>query len=146
MYLLKPRRQQHRFVSKHFKKQKMVEQEHLMTDTAWGLNVVIKEGVNIDDSNLHSTIKLIIDRCSKIGKRKILIDATNTFGKVSFMQLFSGVELIKKLNGTGFSIALIAPHFLDNKDSKFVEIVGHNRGISIQFFHDKDEAEKWLLK
>ena len=124
----------------------MEEQEQLMTDTAWGLNVVMKEGVNINDSNLLSTIKLIIDRCKEIGKRTILIDATNVFGKVSFMQLFAGVELIQKLNGTGFKIALIAPHFLDHEDSRFVEAAGFNRRISIQFFHDKDTAVEWLLK
>jgi hypothetical protein len=124
----------------------MEELEQLMTDTAWGLNVEMKKGSNIYDSNLLSTIELIIDRCNQIGKRTILIDATNAFGKISFMKLFEGVQLIQKLNSTDFKIALIAPHFLDHADSKFVEAAGFNRGISIQFFHDKDTAVEWLLK
>jgi hypothetical protein len=121
-----------------------MEQVELMSETAWGLEVVMKKDITIDNSSVLEIIKHIISKCKEIDKKRILITATTTLIKVSFMQLFNGVELIQKLNGAGFRIAIIVSYIPNNENSKFVETVGVNRAIFIQYFIDKDSAVEWL--
>jgi hypothetical protein len=47
-----------------------------ITETEWGLHVVLKEDVVIDNSNILPKMKYLIDRCKEAGKYRILIDAS----------------------------------------------------------------------
>jgi hypothetical protein len=42
-------------------------------------------------------------------------------------------------------IAFLAPHLADNENTKAMETFSFNRGISVKYFHDHDQALEWLL-
>jgi len=54
-------------------------------------------------------------------------------------------ELIQSLC-TRVKIAFVAPNIADNQNSKTMETFSFNRGVFVQYFHDKDTALDWLLK
>ena len=123
----------------------MSEQILLMTEHGWGLNVVMKARHDIVDSNFLETIKIIIRKCKETGKSEILIDATDTVGYVSSAKIYEVIEFVPKVHITGYRIAMIAPHLVDNVRIKYVENTGINMGISFQCFTNKKEAKEWLL-
>ena len=121
----------------------MTEQEHLITLTEWGLHVVLREGVVIDDNNILPKIQRVIEKCKEINKNRILIDASKALRKVSVMKFIEVDELLAKINAH-FKIAFIAPLLVDDEKSKFHETFGFNRGVFIRYFSDEDAAVKWL--
>jgi hypothetical protein len=123
----------------------MTEKLGLLTETDWGLNVVLKENAVIDDNNIFPVINLILDKCKEFRKNKVCIVATTVKRRVSIFKLLDVAELIKK-ECPRMRIAFIAPHLVDNESSKAMETFSFNRGVYIQYFRDKDTAMEWLLK
>ena len=117
-----------------------------ITETEWGINVVIQEGFVIDNTNILPASEGILLRCKEIGKKKILIDASTAHRKASFIKLFELGEMMQKLEITQFKIAFVAPNFADDENSKFMEDIGGNRGINLKYFKDIETAKEWLLK
>jgi hypothetical protein len=123
----------------------MPEQTGLINITEWGLNVVLKDNVIIDDKNIFPTITLILDKCKEYKKNKVFIDALTVNRHVSVLKLLEVAELISK-ECSRLKIAFVAPHLVDNSDSKAMETFSFNRGVYIQYFRDKDTAMEWLLE
>ncbi len=123
-----------------------MEQKPQITETEWGINVVIQDGFVIDNTNILPASESILLRCKEIGKKKILVDASTTQRKASFIKLFELGEMMQKLEVAQFKIAFVAPNFADDENSKFMEDLGVNRGISLKYFKDKESAKDWLMK
>lgn len=115
-----------------------------ISGTEYGLSVVLKEGIIIDDNNVLPTMEYIIEELIKSKKTKIMVDATMINRQVSIMRLMDVAELVQKLC-TRLKIAFVAPGLADNQTSKAMETFSFNRGVYIRYFHTKDIALDWLL-
>ncbi len=118
----------------------------LMKETEWGLDVKLKEGAIIDDSNFIEMIKQISNRCKEIEKKRILVDLNDFKQEVGVMKLYDSVIVSDQIIGHGLRVALLAPHLINDIHSKFVENVGFNRSIDVKYFQGRDAAMKWLLR
>jgi hypothetical protein len=114
-------------------------------ETEWGLSVVLKEGITIDDNNVLLTIEYILQELIKNKKNKVIIDATGINRQVSVLRLMDVAELIQRLCKR-VKIAFVAPNLADNQNSKAMETFSFNRGVYVQYFHDKLSALDWLLQ
>jgi hypothetical protein len=124
----------------------MTEQEHTLIKTEWGLHLVLNPSVITNDDNLLGRVEFVINTCKGIGKKRILVETFGATRNLSLTKLIESVELVRKIDGTGYRIAFVAPHLVKEEFSRFVDNVGFNRAIFIQFFYDKDTALEWLLK
>jgi len=115
-----------------------------ISGTDYGLSVVLKEGITIDDNNVLPTMEYIIEELLKSKKTKVIVDATMIIRQVSVMRLMDVAELMQKLC-TRLKIAFVTPGMADNQNSKAMETFSFNRGVYIQYFHNKDTALDWLL-
>lgn len=123
----------------------MADNKLTITETEWGVSMEIADGTYLNDNSVLTRINQLIMNLKEKAKRKILIDRTKNRTTKSVVGLFEEVELFRKLGGTGFRVALIAPDKFDNENSKFVENAGMNRGIFVKYFRNCDEAMQWLL-
>jgi len=116
-----------------------------LRETDWGMDIVLKEGTILNDNNIIPTIQLIIDKCKEINKNKVLIDANFTYRKISVLKILVIAETLQR-HGREIKLAFIAPHLIDHEDTRTMEIFSHNRGVFLQYFHNRDEALQWILK
>jgi hypothetical protein len=117
----------------------------LFTETEWGLDVTIENNAEIDNSNFIDIVKIVLNKCKEINKKKILVDFASFEQKVSPMKIYEAVKVSQEIVGPGLKLAFVAPHLIKNKDLKFVENVGFNRAVFIQYFYDKATAIEWLI-
>ena len=118
----------------------------LLTETEWGLDVTIEKNAEINNSNFIDMVKIVLNKCKEINKKKILVDLSTFKQKVSSIKIYEAVKVSQEIVGPGLKLAFVAPNLIKNKDLKFVENVGFNRAVFIQYFYDKATAIEWLLK
>ena len=123
----------------------MLDQEMSITETDWGFHIVMRKGISFEDGHLLRRIINLMDICKARGKNKLLIDASTTRRNATGFELFQGIELMQRLGCSGFRIANVTPHPANDRDSRFVNTAGYNRGISINYFLNEGEAIEWLL-
>jgi hypothetical protein len=114
-------------------------------DMEWGARLLIEDGAVLDDESIRTKTKSLLDRLRKNNKKRILIDATNNISYKSVMNLYYEAEQFQKIGGFGFRVAVIAPHRFNTDNTNFFETLGYNRGFTVKYFKDNDEALKWLL-
>jgi len=117
-----------------------------MIETEWGLDVTMKKYAIVDDISFIEIVKHVSQKCNEIEKKRILVDFTTFEQKVAFLKLFEAVNVSKQIVGPGLRLAFIAPHLVNNENSRFVENVGYNRAVDIEYFYDRETAKEWLLK
>ena len=123
----------------------MTKQVKQITKTDWGLEVVINDNAILDDTTILPTTMFILDKCKEFKKDKVLVDERTITRKVSTFKLLEVAELIRKECG-GLRMAFIAPQLVNHADSRTFDTFAFNRGVSIQYFVDRDTALDWLLK
>jgi|GEM_PF-962829 len=89
--------------------------------------------------------ELIAEQCKRANKNKLLLDITETYGRISFVdryrfgdvaEIFVYYKLIK--------VAVACrPEQLDHK--RFGEMVARNRWVNARVFTSVEGAEKWLM-
>jgi hypothetical protein len=124
----------------------MTEQVQQITETEWGLDAVLKDGLVIDDSNVVQTMEYLALSCKTIGKHRILLDATRITRKTSVVKMLNVAEAIQALKCGAMKIAIITPELANNETSRFLEDAALNRGVHIRYFSDRDAGLQWLLK
>ena len=112
-------------------------------ETEWGLEIVLKEGVIIDDNSIIPTIKFIIEECLKTNKNKVVVDASKVIRRASIFKL---LEVAEAFQYERIKIAFIPPKLADAEQSKALETFSFNRGVQLRYFPDMDTALEWLLK
>ena len=123
----------------------MNEEINSLTETTWGLDVVLKENAIIDNGNAIPIIKHIILNCKEFGKRIILIEGSITSPKTSVIKILEIAQTMQK-EFAGGRIAFVTPNHAENGDTKFMETAAMNRSVLIRYFTDRDTALEWLLK
>jgi hypothetical protein len=123
----------------------MISTIEKIIETEWGLNVALTTGVTIDDNNVIQTIDFIIQELKRIEKKKVFIDASQVIRQVTTMKFLYVAELIQK-ERMNLRFAFFAPQLVNKEDSRVMETFSINRGVSLQYFADKDTAMNWLLK
>lgn len=86
-------------------------------------------------------LKKISAFCKEAGCRKMLVLGPRTKVTLSLLDIYNLGEEITKL---GLQIAVVELHDASKEDVKFLEDVVINRGISIQFFDNEQDAKDWL--
>jgi hypothetical protein len=123
----------------------MAEQLHQITETDWGLHVIMKEGTVIDNNNLDMAMNEITDSCKKLKKKKVLVDASSAIRRTSSIKMLEVAETLPR-SGSGFKMAIITPELINDEKSRAMENFTFNRGVSLRYFLDKVSAMEWLLK
>jgi hypothetical protein len=121
----------------------MTEQIELIITHEWGLEVVLKAGVIIDDNNVLQVIHSKLDMCRQHGKHKVLLDASKIIRQVSMLRFIEVAELMQR-EIPGLRAAFYAPHLADKEQSKSMETFSINRGVNLHYFNDKSDAIAWL--
>ncbi len=120
----------------------MKEEQQILVKESW-LEVVMTENSVIDDYNILKKMQFLIQKCKEIEKKGILIDATHTTRETSVLKFLELAELIRK-QSLDVRIAIVAPHLVNNDDSKTFETFSSNRGIFVRYFSEKVSAMQWL--
>lgn len=125
----------------------MEDKDVIIEVADWGLIITVKQGFELNDDNVFQSIKFVFDMTSKHFKKKVIIDWSLTSRKVSFINLYRGVEYLKMLvlSQGIHKQAFIIQNQEDHKDLKFVENVAYNNAIEIRYFFDKASALEWIL-
>jgi hypothetical protein len=123
-----------------------MEQYESIFERDWGLEVKMNKVDGINEHNFIDVIKVVLNKCTEINKKKILVDLTHFSQKLNTFKLFEAVIVTRQTIGAGSKLAFIAPHLVKNDKSNFVETAGFNRSVFIQYFTDKETAMEWLLK
>ena len=89
--------------------------------------------------------EVIVEHCKRANKNKLLLDSTETYGKISLAdryhlgdvaEIFMYYKLIK--------VAVVSrPEQLDPR--RFAEMVARNRWVNARVFTSVEDAEKWLM-
>ena len=124
--------------------ERAIEQEVVIQEEEWGLQLRVKKGVVVNNSNVLSRIEPIINIAKEKGKNRILVEATDTKRNVSVLKLFQVGELLQKLRTAGIKIAFVAPEYVNSPESKFMEYAGFNRGSYVRYFSNSADALSWL--
>ena len=83
----------------------------------------------------------ILTFCKDSGCRKVLIVGPRTKVSLSALVIY---ELGEDIAKSGLQIAMVESHDAPTDDEQFLESVTTNRGGSIQFFINEEEAKDWL--
>ncbi|MBK9156320.1 MAG: hypothetical protein IPM25_19295 [Chloracidobacterium sp.] len=87
--------------------------------------------------------ELIAMLCRKHRCRKVLIEAHQPARKLDTIHAFeSGRTLAEGLKGLTIAMCFVGYQFDDLSD--FFKTVAQNRGATVEFFTELEEAEKWL--
>ncbi len=122
--------------------------EHIIEskkETDWGLEVVLKEGVIIDNDSILPAIKYYLDQCQKINKNKVIVDASKIIRNVSIVKFLEVAEIIQK-EPIRVKIAFIPPQLANVSESNAMETFSYNRGVKLQYFQDMAAALEWVLQ
>lgn len=122
----------------------MIPQIKSTSGTDWGLFVIFKKNLFLDDNNVFETVNYVLDRCQENGKKHVLIDQNNTTHKISVFKQLEIAELLQK-RIPGVKIAFIAPALIGKEYAKTMETFAVNRSVYVRYFPDKDTALKWLI-
>jgi hypothetical protein len=113
--------------------------------TEWGVIVVLKKGFVIDDNIVLPVMQQLIEGSRRTGTKKIMIDASKITRNVSLGKHMEVVELFKEEKFEA-KIAFISPQMAVHEQSKFMEIIAGHKGVSFQYFINREKAEKWLVQ
>lgn len=113
-------------------------------ETEWGVRVDLVDQA-LDPQKFPSRVQRVLDLCRERGKTRILVDARGSQRNVSLVALLEGVESTSRMQ-RAFRIALVAPHLIDNEDSRLVSDAAYTRGVYVRYFPDEDAAMAWLLE
>ncbi|GEM_PF-5603250 len=124
----------------------MIEQALQIEITDWGIIFNPVPGFELNDKNIFSVIDFTLDKCQARDKSRLLFDETNVKRNVSF---FKGIEVVEHFRSNAdnpgiYRIAFILQDTCDRTNLRFLENVGYNRGIRIEYFFDRHEAIEWL--
>lgn len=114
-------------------------------ETEWGLEIVLKDGVIIENDSIIPAIRFIMKECKRNNWNKVVVDASKAIRHVSIFKLFEVAETIQK-EIIRLKIAFIPPKLADAEQSNAMETFSYNRGVQLRYFHDMDTALEWLLK
>jgi hypothetical protein len=106
----------------------------------------------IDDPGFIITIEGVMERweavfeaSKKYNSKLVLIEATRPVRELSTFDVFYSGSSFSNLGLFGLKVALcLTDHVIDSK-SQFLKTVTSNRGVTISFFDNKENAVKWLL-
>jgi hypothetical protein len=126
----------------------MKDQDVILEVTDWGLIMTIKQGFELNDANVFTSIQFVLDKLKKLGKHKIITDWTLATRKVSFINKYQAVEHFKMLTlfSEVYKIVFLVQKHDDLGNLKFVENVAHNHALFVRYFFDMASALKWILK
>ena len=79
--------------------------------------------------------------CKEAGCQKVLILGPRTNVRLSVSEIF---DLGKELANLDLQVAVVELHDESNENVKLLENVTFNRGGSIQFFDNEQDAKDWL--
>ncbi len=79
--------------------------------------------------------------CREAGCRKVLIVGPRTRVSLSTLDIY---QLGEKITKMGLQIAIVESHDAPGDDVGFLETVVFNRGGTIQFFDNEQDAKNWL--
>ena len=127
----------------HNFKKTMIHIAESIKETEWGLEIVLKEGVIIDDNSIIPTIKFIMEECQKMNKNKVVVDASKVIRRTSIFKL---IEVADTIQYERIKVAFIPPKSADADQSNAMETFSYNRGVQLRYFPDMDTALEWLLK
>lgn len=95
--------------------------------------------VSISDE--PTELKRISAACKAADCRKVLILGSNTEVRLSTLDVY---DLGKEIAKLGLKIAVVEHHDASNDDVEFLETVAINRGGSLSFFSNEQDARDWL--
>jgi len=124
----------------------MLAHDVTITETDWGLQVVMHAGETVNDANILPSMAYVVGLCKDKGKDKLLIDATQGTRKISPLKFLEMVQVLQQLGGKDVRIAFVAPHYVGDQDSTLLEKAGDNRQMYLRHFPDRKAALDWLLE
>jgi hypothetical protein len=86
----------------------------------------------------------IIQKCRSTGVSKVLWDSENVIRNSSITDSYGYAELAGQKVNFPLKIAVYTQKEVD--ESRFIENIYHNRGITVQFFNSKEDSIEWLSK
>jgi hypothetical protein len=105
---------------------------------------IISTGSCDDLNQLKEYVLAIQNAVLSFDKTRVLVDETQLEYKLSTIDTFNSGRFISQLTPKPHKIAVICKS--DGwHDAKFWETVAVNRGVSVQVFRDRDDAESWVL-
>jgi len=123
-----------------------MDASEFMIVNEWGIEIVVKDAVQIDDTNFLHVVTSTLLKCKELNKNRLLIDLTNFTRKTIAAKLFEAVNISEQIIGMGIKIAFLASHLVNDDASIRVETSGYQKGIFIQYFPNRQMAIDWLLK
>lgn len=122
----------------------MNQQTYYFVETDWGLHVTNSENCLEDYETLNTTLKSIIESCTKKGIKRVLCESRKTKPMMSIIELYQLATDLLAWRAHPIRMAYLMPHFVESEDSLFFETAALNRAITIKFFADKEKAIAWL--
>ncbi len=107
------------------------------------LHITHPPGMIISPESTVRNWKMVGALCKEYDKNKVLIEAYKPERRLDTISAFdSGRTLAANLNGLMIAMCFVDYEFDDL--SNFFKTVAQNRGATVEFFNDCDEARAWL--
>lgn len=107
------------------------------------LHIRHPSGYVITPESARKNWEMIGELCERYGARKVLVEAYKPERRLDTSTAFeSGRTLAENLKGLSVAMCFVDYEFDDL--SEFFKTVAHNRGATVEFFNDCEEACKWL--
>ncbi len=110
-----------------------IQPGYLLVERPHGYKVVLSEQ--------PAEFMKISAACREAGCRKVLILGQKTRVSLSTLDIY---ELGEKITKMGLQTAIVESHDASSDDVGFLETVVFNRGGTIQFFDNEQDAKNWL--
>ncbi|MFZ5552570.1 MAG: hypothetical protein ACOZCO_05610 [Bacteroidota bacterium] len=124
----------------------MEEKEYEFTVHEQFIEVDFKQEFISAPPAMYTILGEMLKYCHSTNKHKLLINAVNVVRNSSSLDQYKAAEMAQEKKALGFRIAVIAPQYTGNSDTKFIENVMINRGIFVKYCNDRDSAVKWLTE
>ena len=114
-----------------------------LTPHADYVHVALAPGYEIRPGGLTELMMSLSDVCARQGQRRVLIEGTVAARRMGTMDSFGAGALAGSML-TGARIACCFYGYAPDEQSQFFKDVAQNRGVRVDFFHDRDAALRWL--